>query len=104
MLYPQELSAWTGTVSSQLPHLTRRQAAVLAAYSFAVMLTQSSGISHVSYFLACLLRQRENTVRQRLREWLYDAQDKRGGAAASCGRGAEFCRTSALGGAPVAKR
>ncbi len=78
MLYPQELSAWTGTVSSQLPHLTRRQAAVLAAYSFAVMLTQSSGISHVSYFLACLLRQRENTVRQRLREWLYDAQDKRG--------------------------
>lgn len=78
MLYPQELSAWTGTVSSQLPHLTRRQAAVLAAYSFAAMLTQSSGMSHVSYFLACLLRERENTVRQRLREWLYDAQDKRG--------------------------
>jgi hypothetical protein len=51
---------------------------VLAAYSFGVMLTQCSGISHVSYFLACLLKERENTVRQRLREWLYDAADKRG--------------------------
>jgi hypothetical protein len=78
MLYPPELSAWTRTVSSQMPHLTRRQAAVLAVYSFAVMLTQSSGMSHVSCFLAYLLRERENTVRQRLREWLYDAQDKRG--------------------------
>jgi hypothetical protein len=77
MLYPQELSAWTEMVSTGMPHLTRRQAAVLAAYSFAVMLTQSSGISHVAYFLACLLKQRENTLRQRLREWLYNAEDKR---------------------------
>lgn len=78
MLYPPELSAWTATVSSQMSHLSRRQAVVLATYSFAVMLTQSCGMSHISYFLACLLRERENSVRQRLREWLYDADNKRG--------------------------
>ncbi len=32
----------------------------------------------VVVLLAHLLGQRENTVRQRLREWSYDAADKRG--------------------------
>jgi hypothetical protein len=58
--------------------LTSSQARVLAWYSFAVTLVQSSGISHVAYFLACLLGQKENTVRQRLREVVYEAEQKRG--------------------------
>jgi hypothetical protein len=51
---------------------------VLAWYRFAVTVVQSCGISHVAYFLACLLQQPDNTVRQRLRAAPYEAADKRG--------------------------
>lgn len=78
MLHPRGLSAWTQTVSTILPHLSRAQIAVLASYSFASMLVQGAGISQVTAFLAELLGQSENTVRQRLRETLYDMSDKRG--------------------------
>ena len=78
MFYPPELLSWGEVVSSRLPHLTKQQAQVLAWYSFAVTVVQRCGMSHVAYFLACLLDQSDNTVRQRLREGLYDAQDKRG--------------------------
>lgn len=43
------------------------------------MVVQSCGISRVSLLLGLLLGHSENTVRQRLREWCYDAPDKRGG-------------------------
>jgi len=78
MFYPPELLSWTTCVSRHLPLLSKTQAQVLAWYSFAVTVVQSSGISQVSYFLACLLGRSENTVRQRLRESLYAARDKRG--------------------------
>ena len=78
MFYPVELLSWVDDVSSHLPQLTKQQAQVLAWYSFAVTVVQSCGMSHVAYFLACLLHQPDNTVRQRLREALYDAADKRG--------------------------
>lgn len=78
MSYPPELLSWTKEVSSHLPHLTRSQARVLAWYSFAVTVVQSCGMSHVAYFLSCLLGQEENTVRQWLREGLYEAERKRG--------------------------
>lgn len=78
MNYPQELCQWIAAVSRQMPHLSRRQAHVLALYSFAVSVTQSCGISQVSYWLGVLLHRRENTVRQQMRELLYDAADKRG--------------------------
>src|SRR5260221_5901004 len=78
MNYPQELCQWIADVSRQMPGLSRRQAHVLGLYSFAVSVVQSSGMSQVSYWLGVLLRRRENTVRQQLREVLYDATDKRG--------------------------
>ncbi len=78
MSYPTELSTWAGEVSRHMPHLTVSQARGLAWYSFAVTLVQSCGISHVAYFLACLLGQEENTVRQRLRETVYESEQKRG--------------------------
>lgn len=78
MSYPPELLSWTGEVSSHLPHLTRSQARVLAWYSFAVTVVQSCGMSQIAYFLGCLLGEEENTVRQRLREGLYEAERKRG--------------------------
>lgn len=78
MFYPSELSAWVGEVSSQLPHLTMSQARILAWYSFAVTIVQSCGMSQVAYFLGQWLGKPENTVRQCLRESLYEAEQKRG--------------------------
>jgi hypothetical protein len=76
--YPLELSQWIVDVSSPLGVLSGSQARRLALYSYAVMMTQSGGMSHGSFFVSRLLNQRENTARQRLREFTYEAVDKRG--------------------------
>lgn len=78
MTYPPPLLSWVEQVSRHLPQLTRSQAQVLAWYSFAATVIQSCGLSSVTCFLAGLLERSENTMRQRLREALYDAADKRG--------------------------
>ena len=51
---------------------------MLALWSFAVALLQACGQTTVSYFLARLLGAKPDTLRQRLREFCFDAQDKRG--------------------------
>lgn len=78
MSRPDGLSQWETTVSTHLPHLNRAQATVLALWSFGMVLARSCGITSVAALLAPLLEAKETTVRQRLREWCYDAQDKRG--------------------------
>ena len=65
-------------MSRQLPHLSRPQASVLALWSLGIVLASSCGLSQVSVLLAMLLGQPEETLRQRLREWYYPAQDKAG--------------------------
>jgi hypothetical protein len=65
-------------VSTHLPCLSRAQATVLALWSFGMVLARSCGITSVAALLAPLLGAKENTVRQRLREWCYAAADKRG--------------------------
>lgn len=72
------LSDWIEQLSNRMPHLTMPQAVVLAMWSYGIAITQSCGRSKVTTFLALLLRQKEGTVEQRLREWCYDAGDKRG--------------------------
>lgn len=74
----EELSTWAQTVSNRMPHLSRPQAMVLAMWSYGIALTRSCGRRTVALFLALLLWQKVNTVEQRLREWCYDAKDKRG--------------------------
>ena len=72
------LSPWSAEVSTHLPHLSKRQVMGLATYSLGMVLAQSSGLSVVVYMLSLLLGQSENTVRQRLREVIYEAEAKRG--------------------------
>jgi len=72
------LKSWVAIVTRKMPHLSKPQAKVLAMWSFGIAITQSSGLTTVSGFLAKLLGIKENTMRQRLREWLRDAQDKKG--------------------------
>lgn len=78
MTRPAGLSQWVETVSIHMPHLAKPVATVLALWSFGMVMTKSCGLSTVAGFMADLLDQQENTVRQRLREWYRDAQDKRG--------------------------
>ena len=72
------LSQWAETVSIHMLHLSKPVAAVLALWSFGMVMTKSCGLTTVAALLADLLQQPENTVRQRLREWYRDADDKRG--------------------------
>ena len=72
------LSQWETTVSTHLPTLSPAHATVLALWSFGMVLARSCGITSVAALLAPLLGAKEHTVRQRLREWCYDAADKRG--------------------------
>jgi hypothetical protein len=78
MTYSERVSQWTAMVSRHLPHLSRPQASVLALWSLGMVLAGSCGLSQVSVLLALLLGQGEETLRQRLREWYYPAQDKAG--------------------------
>jgi len=72
------LSEWQAVVSEQMSHLSKPQAVVLAMWSFGMVMTQSCGLTTVATFLASLLEQKENSVRQRLREWYKDGEDKQG--------------------------
>lgn len=61
-----------------MPHLSVPQATVLALWSFGMVLAQSCGLTSVSSGLALLMGLNENSVRQRIREWYYAKEDKRG--------------------------
>ena len=74
----ERLSQWTETVSRGLPHLSRPQARVSALWSFGMVFASSCGISQISALLALVLDCSEGTPRQRLREWLDGAKDKKG--------------------------
>ena len=78
MFYPPELLTWTASVSSHVPHLSKSQVQILAWYSFAASVVQGCGISQVACYLSYVFGRKEETIRQRLRESLYDAGDKRG--------------------------
>jgi len=81
-LYKEQLDKWEHTIQKQLPTLTKSQAYVLALWSFAMVILKSCNLC---IFLASLLKTKEesldtkqNSWRQRLREFCYDSDDKRG--------------------------
>jgi hypothetical protein len=78
MSHPQPLSQWIETVSTAFPHLSRPQAKVLALWSYGMVIAKSCGITLVCAALALQLGCSEASLVQRLREWCYGAQDKKG--------------------------
>lgn len=78
MAHQDALSEWTTCVSSNLPHLTKPQATVLAWWSFGIAVTRSCGRLTVATFLALLLGRKVATVEQRLYEWCIEAPRKAG--------------------------
>jgi Transposase DDE domain len=72
------LSQWTDCVSTNMPHLSKPQATVLALWSFGIACTRSCGRGTVATFLALLLREPLANLDQRLYEWCLEATDKAG--------------------------
>jgi hypothetical protein len=69
---------WLTTIMHHLSPLSKPQATVLAMWSFGMVLTRSCALTAVSSLLATGMQRKEQTVRQQLREWYYDAKRKRG--------------------------
>ena len=76
--HPQVYQEWLRIVIKQMPHLSKPQAVVLGMWSFAIGMTHHCGLSTVTVFLAEILEQPENTVRERLRQWYFGKRDKKG--------------------------
>jgi hypothetical protein len=72
------LTEWTTMIRLYLPHLSKPQATVLALWSLGMVLARSCALTAVATFLAVWLRRQEQTVRQQLREFCYEAEAKRG--------------------------
>jgi hypothetical protein len=89
MSYHPRVTEWTDTIQAHLPHLTKPQATVLALWSLGMVLARSCALTAVSAFLAPWLGRKENTVRQQLREFCYEAASKRGPA--RCALHVETC-------------
>ncbi len=78
MSHSEPLSQWIETVSTAFPKLSRPQAKVLAFWSYRMVLAKACGITLVCVALAFQLGCSEACLVQRLREWCYGAQDKKG--------------------------
>ena len=78
MSYRDQVSQWEQTVSSCMPQLSRPQAKVLALWSMTMIVVGSCGTTLVGAWLSCTVGGSEESWRQRLREWCYDARDKKG--------------------------
>ena len=89
MSYHPRVTEWTTVIRTHLPSLTKSQATVLALWSLGMVLARSCALTAVSAFLAPWLGRKENTVRQQLREFCYEATAKRG--TARCALRVETC-------------
>ena len=76
--YPPAYLEWQRIVTKKMPHLSKPQAVGLAMWSFGMAVTHCCGLSTVTVFLAQLLGQKENNLRERLRQW-YKEDPKRPG-------------------------
>ena len=72
------LDDWTRTLATHLPHLSKPQVAVLALWSFGMVLARSCCLTAVVDALVPLLNGSFPTLRERLRDWYKRADDKSG--------------------------
>lgn len=73
-----QLTQWRTHLATHFPHLPTSVVAVLALYSFGMILAKTSGLATVVLFLAQQLQRAESALRKRLREFYLDAKDKSG--------------------------
>ncbi len=65
----RHLRDWKQIISQRFPNLSLPQINGLATWSFGMVITRSSSLSKVSTIIAKINQEKENTVRQRLKEW-----------------------------------
>jgi hypothetical protein len=73
-----QLAQWRQELAGHFPGLSPVFVALLALWSFGIILARNCGLDTVSLHIARLQRQRTNTVRQRLREFYQEAPAKAG--------------------------
>jgi hypothetical protein len=73
-----QLYAWQADLAKHLPGLSPAFVALLALWSFGMILTRCCGLVRVTTQVAALLGQPFSTVRQRLREFYQEANAKAG--------------------------
>jgi hypothetical protein len=78
MHYQASVDQWRTTIMQHLPQLSKPQATVLALWSLGMVLARSCALTAVSAVVAAVEGRKENTIRQRLREWYYEAPAKQG--------------------------
>jgi Transposase DDE domain len=78
MEHPAGLSQWVEDLASGLPLLSEAQRRVLAQWCFAMEETGLCACHTLAVFLSLTLGDAWQTVRQRLREWYWAADDKQG--------------------------
>ena len=76
--FQKQLDNWTNTITQNLTNLTEPQAVVLAMMSLGMIVAQSCPLTSMSKMLAIYLKIKYCNVYQRIREWCYDAKDKKG--------------------------
>jgi hypothetical protein len=86
-----ELSHWQATLASRFPRLPRPFVVGLALWSLGMILARRCGLSSVALHLARRLAHKENSLRQRLKEFYREAPAK-GGAQRGVRR-ADFAAT-----------
>jgi hypothetical protein len=72
----QHLKDWKQIVSVRFPQLSLPQVSGLATWSFGMVMTKSSSLTRVSVLIAQINQEKENTVRQRLKEWYKEGKAK----------------------------
>lgn len=72
------LDEWQQTVAEHMPHMSKPQAVVLAMFSFGMVIARSCALTAVTDYLSELLKTKRDSQRQRLREFCYEADKKRG--------------------------
>lgn len=76
--YPEPLKQWIGEVSRHMSHLGKGEQVVLGLYSLASAVLGHCGQTQVSTLLGLWLGKSVNTMRQRLREFMYEGWQKAG--------------------------
>lgn len=74
----EHITQWAEVIGRQLPSLSKPQAYGLALWSYGAQVLRTCGQSQVVGLLARLLGGSEDTLRQRLREWTWEAAAKAG--------------------------
>ncbi len=72
------IAHWQGQVADLLPSLSKPQAQVLGMLSYAIILTGGCGLTRLSTWLAQVEQVPAGRLRQRLREFYYEVEAKRG--------------------------